>query len=173
MGNRAVVIFTDGKEISPAIYLHWHGGPESIYAFLAEMDRRKIRHGDPMRESARFCHIICDLFDNTEAGGLSVGLTRGPETLTKNAFQKIPADLGGNGLYVIVSTEGGKRQVSQRWVENGTFTKETQHLKRLSLKEIQAEKQDALKHRYNFTPQGVEDKTLAKLYQEMRPIIAY
>jgi hypothetical protein len=34
MGNRAYVVFESGNERSPAIYLHWQGGPESIYAFL-------------------------------------------------------------------------------------------------------------------------------------------
>jgi hypothetical protein len=172
MGNRAVVIFTDGKEISPAVFLYWNGGPESIYAFLAEMDRRKIRHGDTMYESARFCHIICDLFDGEMAGGLSIGLTNGPETLTKSAFQKIQADLGDNGLYVVVSKEGGERQVSQRWAEDPEFESNEIRLKRLSAKDIQAEKLQALGHRYNFTPDGEEDRTLATLFQKLRPVIA-
>ncbi len=39
MGNRATIIFTDGKKsFSPAVYLHWNGGPESVYAFLEELD---------------------------------------------------------------------------------------------------------------------------------------
>ena len=45
MGNRAAVVFTKGEEISPAVYLHNNGGPESIYSFLAELNRRKCGRG--------------------------------------------------------------------------------------------------------------------------------
>ena len=55
MGNRANIIFTNSDEsvLSPAIYLDWNGGAESIYAFLDEMDRRNIIFNDIMYESAK------------------------------------------------------------------------------------------------------------------------
>lgn len=68
MGNRAIVIFEDEKstEFSPAVYLHWNGGPESVYPFLDEMDRRHIRTGDGAYESARFIQLIGEYFDQDE-----------------------------------------------------------------------------------------------------------
>ena len=45
MGNRAFVIFTDGKTYSPAVYLHWNGGPESIYPMLDYMAKKGCRIG--------------------------------------------------------------------------------------------------------------------------------
>ena len=77
MGNRAFVVFTNQDEdvIGPAVYVHWNGGPESIYAFLTELDRRKIRNGGDMPyQVARFVHIIGDFFDGTEAGACSLGI---------------------------------------------------------------------------------------------------
>ena len=64
MGNRAIVIFSDKEEknILPAVYLHWNGGPESIYAFLDELDRRKV--GDNRHyETARFIQIVGEFMD--------------------------------------------------------------------------------------------------------------
>lgn len=112
MGNRANVVFTDGEEFSPAIYLHWNGGPESIYAFLSEMDRRKIRTGDVMYESARFCHIVGDFFDQDNIGGLSLGLANGlangPENDTPEAFAKVKTDSGDNGFYLVQRITNGQ-----------------------------------------------------------------
>ena len=62
MGNRATVIFQAQDTISPAIYLHWNGGPESVYQFLDELDRRKVR-GDADYEAARFVKIVGEFFD--------------------------------------------------------------------------------------------------------------
>lgn len=40
MGNRAYVVFEDRQgNRSPAVYLHWNGGPESIYAMLDTLAR--------------------------------------------------------------------------------------------------------------------------------------
>lgn len=111
MGNRANVVFTDGKEYSPAIYLHWNGGPESIYAFLAEMDRRKIRAGDTMYESARFCHIVGDFMDHNRISGLSLGLTNGPLSDSPAAFSKVQTDSGDNGFYLVQRTSNGNGRI--------------------------------------------------------------
>lgn len=100
MGNRAHVIFTDGTNISPAIYLHWNGGPDSVYPILAETERRMGgRFGDVEYSAARFTQAFGDFFDNEEQGGLSLGLVNGPKTITPEALK--PFDHGDNGVFVV------------------------------------------------------------------------
>mgnify|MGYP001559088044 CR=1 FL=1 len=100
MGNRAVVIFKHEKTLSPAVYLHWNGGLESILAFLQEMDRRKIRGGSNMDyQVARFIHVCCDFFDLAGATGLSVGTFNAPKSLTPASLKAICP--GDNGVFVI------------------------------------------------------------------------
>ena len=107
MGNRAYVIFEDkeSKSFSPAIYLHWNGGPESIYAFLDELDRRGVR-SDQEYEAARFVQIVGEYFMPDQ---LSLGVTSGPSSA---------ADLGrwageDNGLYLVCRTK--PRRVRRLW----------------------------------------------------------
>jgi hypothetical protein len=118
MGNRANVIFVTGdggmrpREISPAIYLHWNGGPESVYAFLAELDRRNVR-ADAEYEAARFVHVVGDFFDSDlgprswtpgecqEYEGLSLGIINGPKEITPEALANLRTDNGDNGFYVV------------------------------------------------------------------------
>src|SRR5947209_40290 len=105
MGNRAHVIFVskNGHPPSPAVYLHWNGGPESVYAFLGELKRRKAL-GTPDYAAARFAHVVGDFFDSNEAGSLSLGVVNGPDAITPEALA--PYDHGDNGIYV-VPTDGG------------------------------------------------------------------
>ncbi len=107
MGNRAHVIFEDkqSQHFSPAIYLHWNGGPESIYAFLDELDRRGVR-ADQEYEAARFVQIVGEYFMPDQ---LSLGVTSGPSSAE---------DLGrwageDNGLYLVCRAE--KRRVRRLW----------------------------------------------------------
>ena len=109
MGNRAYVIFEDkeSKSFSPAIYLHWNGGPESIYAFLDELDRRGVR-SDQEYEAARFAQIVADYFMPDQ---LSVGVMSGPSSA---------ADLGrwakeDNGLYLVCRAK--PRRVRRLWCD--------------------------------------------------------
>ena len=99
MGNRANVIFTNGERISPCIYLHWNGGPESVYAFLAELDRREVRP-DAEYEAARFTQIVGELFDERTRGGLSLGILNGPKSIDAVALSLLMTDQGDNGFYV-------------------------------------------------------------------------
>lgn len=104
MGNRAHVIFVDENTISPAVYLHWNGGPESVYGFLDELDRRKVRP-DGEYDCARFIQLIGEFFDQVTIGGHSLGVTNGPQEITLEALA--PYDHGDNGIYV-VSRGGGE-----------------------------------------------------------------
>ncbi len=68
MGDRALVIFTDGKEVSPTVYLHWSG--DRVPALLDELKVLMTgREGDVSYSAARFigiCHASID-------GNLSLG----------------------------------------------------------------------------------------------------
>jgi len=107
MGNRAYVIFEDrdSKTFSPAIYLHWNGGPESVYAFLDELDRRGVR-ADQEYEAARFVQVVGEYFMPDQ---LSLGVVSGPTSA---------ADLGrwareDNGLYLVCRAQ--PRRVRRLW----------------------------------------------------------
>jgi len=68
MGDRALILFTDGKEVSPTVYLHWSGSrvPELLDELKILMSDRL---GDVGYSAARFiglCHATID-------GSLSLG----------------------------------------------------------------------------------------------------
>ncbi len=69
MGNRALVIFYDERQISPTVYLHWNGGevPE-LLGDLAEY--MKGRYGDAEYAAARFTGLCHNLI----SGNLSLGI---------------------------------------------------------------------------------------------------
>jgi len=101
MGNRANVIFVDEqtKTISPAVYLHWNGGPESVYQFLDELDRREVSGNGAHYEAARFCQVVGEFFDQDAFSGTSLGIENGPRAINTNAL--LPYDMGDNGVYVV------------------------------------------------------------------------
>ena len=106
MGNRATIIFTDGKEsFSPAVYLHWNGGPESVYGFLEELNRRKAR-ADQDYECARFIELVGDFFDAKEFGNTSLGVVNGPQSDSLKDLDKVYTDHGNNGFYLVNRTNG-------------------------------------------------------------------
>jgi hypothetical protein len=69
MGDRALVIFTDGNEVSPTVYLHWHGQqvPELLKEIAALMADRL---DDVSYTAARFIGIC----HNSIKGNLSLGV---------------------------------------------------------------------------------------------------
>ena len=156
MGNRAIVIFSDKDrtEFSPAVYLHWNGGPESVYQFLDELDRRKIRGGDDLSyQSARFVHVVADFMDQDEATGLSLGIFNGPESLEAEALE--PFQQGDNGIYVVYRG-GGERQV-WRFGPDGEW----------GVDSVEQEYRMALKSDY-YTKDG----GFRTLFEEQRPKIS-
>ena len=128
MGNRATVIFADKdwKNLSCVVYLHWNGGPESIYCFLDEMDRREIRINDPSYESARFVHIVGDFFDQDSITGLSLGIWNGPKSMDVADLGEFDSD---NGLYVVMRMRNKKIKKYTREVRRFvmTYDKEGHH----------------------------------------------
>lgn len=74
MGDRALIHFHDGKEMSPCIYLHWGG--ESVPALLAKTrERMDSRGGDVSYTTARCVGIAHEESD----GNLSLGVWNGPD----------------------------------------------------------------------------------------------
>ena len=69
MGDRALVIFTDGKAASPTVYLHWHGSkvPELLQKLAECMQGRE---GDLWYACARFIGICHEAIE----GNLSLGV---------------------------------------------------------------------------------------------------
>ena len=87
MGNRAVIATSD-ISTSPAIYLHWNGGPESVLAFLDAAKELGFR--DPTMDAAYgtayLQALICIFFGD----GMSTGIS---------ALKKSDTDNGDNGVY--------------------------------------------------------------------------
>lgn len=160
MGNRATVIFTDqlGQNISPVVYLHWNGGPESIYGFLDELDRRRVRT-DVDYTAARFIHVVGDYFDGEGgAGSLSLGVAAGPQQIdaeTVAAFNP-----GDNGVYVVTRREAWDEQplyVRRFTADRGEWTPE----------QVAAEEQAARLHGYHWPEPGTD--SMADVFAKLRP----
>jgi hypothetical protein len=158
MGNRATVIFTDGKKrFSPAVYLHWNGGPESAYAFLEELDRRRQR-ADQDYECARFIQLIGEFFDQDRISSTSLGIVNGPNSDNVCDLGKVRTDHGDNGFYLVNRTI--KPMKVRRFREELADRATWQYtLVELPPERVIAEREAAEKHEYR---QGVRD-TFAKI----------
>ena len=153
MGNRATVIFTDGKKsFSPAVYLHWNGGPESVYGFLEELNRRKAR-ADQEYECARFIELVGDFFDQDEFGSTSLGVTNGPKSDKPEDLAKVNTDHSDNGFYLVNRTNN-HMQV-RRFIERhkGDWSKPDSvsfYLDEMSPEQVEQERLLAYKDNYGL-----------------------
>lgn len=142
MGNRAHIIFwhrdRDEPRFSPAVYLHWNGGPESVYGFLEELDRREVR-ADQEYEAARFVQIVGEFFDNDGEGGLSLGIVNGPKSDTPSDLE--PFDHGDNGVYLVDRVKG-------RTVRRFTDENNDRGLQEWPAEKVERERLDAERHEY-------------------------
>jgi hypothetical protein len=153
MGNRATVIFTDGKKrFSPAVYLHWNGGPESVYAFLEELDRRRQRC-DQDYECARFIQLIGEFFDQDRISSTSLGVVNGPKSDNICDLLKVRTDHGDNGFYLVNRTVEPMNVRRFREQLDGATGKYT--LVELPSGQVAAEREAAAKHEYRKTFRGV------------------
>ena len=126
MGDRGNIIFGSGDAISPAIYLHRNGGPESVYGFLTLLKRRGV--GGPVDYvAARFVQLVGEVFDGREGdGNLPFGIVNGPEAITLDALDRVATDQTDNGFYVVapgyevrrfLRRRGGLAEKPPEWVE--------------------------------------------------------
>ena len=107
MGNRAIVVFTDGKEYSCGIYLHWHGDPTFVAELIAEAIPR-MRAGDVQYSAARFCGVR---HENMH-GNLSLGLVRPPTQQEQKNWDKYSQ--GNNGVSVVEVTDWTMKWFGQK-----------------------------------------------------------
>lgn len=142
MANKATIIFTDGKQsFSPAVYLHWSGGPESVYAFLEELNRRKVR-ADQEYECARFIQLIGEFFDKHQRTDLSLGVINGPKSDAPDELYKVEHSDGDNGIYLVNRTNGNMmvRRFREDWDHHTLVEFTPDH--------VEAERQQADEHKY-------------------------
>lgn len=76
MGDRALVMFHNGTDVSPVVYLHWNGS--DVGSLLAATRVRMVgREGDVGYTTARFVGLAHERIP----GNLSLGIMPGPATL--------------------------------------------------------------------------------------------
>lgn len=133
MGNRAFVAFTDRNQSKPrvGIYLHWNGGPETVYAIVDVLKERGCLNHSAGYTTARFAHLACHLLDGD---GLSVGI----DTFTTPMQCANCAD--DNGLYIYDIGSGEM----QRYISTG-FANQP---RKLSPAEVKSEERRARLHKY-------------------------
>ena len=139
MGNRANIIFTNENEtkISPVVYLHWNGGPESVYQFLDELDYRKIRGAEDVSyQCARFIQLIGEFLDGDEYSSTSLGVLDSPKDLSIKSLSKI--DPGDNGTYLVIRS---KKRTVRRFTGYPV-------LKEWTTEEVEQERQSAYSDDY-------------------------
>jgi len=74
MGDQAIIHFTNGQEIGPAIYLHWDG--YRVSELLSKAQKvMEGRIGDVPYTTARAIGVACEMIP----GSLSLGCWSGPE----------------------------------------------------------------------------------------------
>lgn len=168
MGNRANVVFHNPKtgKISPGVYLHWNGGPESVYAFLDELDRRNVR-ADQEYEVARFVHIVADFFDSDAAGSLSLGVFEGPPEISPSGLSTMNTDLADNGVYVVTRNVPGLGRVVRRFHEVNWSKEGGSVIKEVSREEVEAERKAAYRH-----PNMGKKEGIPATFLKLRPKIA-
>ena len=151
MGNRAVIAFVDNNQPKPevAVYMHWNGGPESVYAILDVMKEKRGFCHSAAYSTARFAHLACALVGHD---GHSVGIeaVRG---LT------VMAGMGeDNGLYLV--------NVSDQSVERYTLKRESGRVCKASAGAVDAERIACLSHKY-WVDDAIRNKLRAACAEEV------
>ena len=100
MGNRASVVFFDDDQISPTVYLHWHG--DAVPDWLNQLKgRMNGRYSDASYAAARFvgiCHAGIE-------GNLSLGILSNDFSLEDlRCPDRMESESPGNAGMVVVNT---------------------------------------------------------------------
>jgi hypothetical protein len=136
MGNCAR-IFLDAVP-GVAVYLHWNGGPESVYPFVAYAKAAGVRLSDP-HGIARLCQIIGNFFGGT--------LSLGVEAIDQTEPNWESLWVEDNGLYFFDAQGECTRRVVSTW--NGC--------RDLTDAERATERADAARHRYATDTPSIAD----------------
>jgi len=146
MGNRAVITFEENPTPeSIGVYLHFNGGPESVYTFLQALDHYHVRDNqDQEYQLARVVQIIANFLGGT----ISIGVGK---------LQRLDCT-GNHGVYV-VNRLNGKLKVRR---SDGEFIGPLRTFRKFwRVAKVAAEKKAALAHAYNLLdPTKPESKTL-------------
>jgi hypothetical protein len=141
MGNRAVICFETtkyvidkktgvykpkGKTVEAfALYLHWNGGPESIYAFLDVCNKRFADRGN---DHGYFAARLTETIGRFFGGNLSLGLLSVSSTAIAAINCKRPSVVdeelsqGDNGVYVLGHRDNDGFTVVGRYVDGKALT---------------------------------------------------
>lgn len=119
MGDRALVVFTDGKDVSPVVYLHWNGTevPEWLNELKSLMVGRATnaactlkvggRASDLNYTTARFIGIC----HSHISGNLSLGTWSTPEPLRQavlcNKTGVLTDESHGDAGFIVVNVNDG------------------------------------------------------------------
>ncbi|MBS0265380.1 MAG: hypothetical protein JSS02_25825 [Planctomycetes bacterium] len=114
MGDRACVIFFDATDVSPTVYLHWHG--DRVPTWLDDLKTRMAgRYSDAHYAAARFVGLCHERI----SGNLSLGIRSNSLTLTKVRDPlRIRDESPGDAGVVIVDT------ADFRWTAHGGYLAE-------------------------------------------------
>jgi hypothetical protein len=125
--------------------LNWNGGPESVYAFLEELGRRRQR-ADQDYECARFIQLIGEFFDQDRISSTSLGVANGPNSDNICDLVKVGTDHGDNGFYLVNRT--AEVMHVRRFREQLDHTAQKFTLVELPPEWVKAEREAAEKHEY-------------------------
>lgn len=133
MGNRAAIAFIDQQTRKPEtfVYMHWNGGPESVYAILDVLKEKDRMSHSSEYTTARFAHLACELIDSD---GLSVGV------MAFNTIMQAANMADDNGLYVFDISSGKM----DRYICRGY----AQEPRKLAKAETDREERCARQHKY-------------------------
>lgn len=108
MSNSAVVQFGMDPATAPAVYLHRHGDPASVQAFLDVAKRLSVRDNDPTYAAARFTQNVSSDICSAEIAANVIGGTLG---IGVGPMAEAPNDLD-HGVYVVDGLDVIDRQRS-------------------------------------------------------------
>lgn len=104
MSNCALLVFdtmprdTTGKAPLPSLYLHWNGGPESVYAFVAAT-MHAYHEGRPCHDMSAFAARMIETCCRFHSDGLSSYVSAVNRSDLKAGKWLDNIDPGCNGVY--------------------------------------------------------------------------
>jgi hypothetical protein len=125
MGNRALIVFCDATETTgAAVYLHWNGGPETVYAVLDYLASKGGMRHDASYTTARFIQIA----GNFLGGTMSLGVQGAPSLVSEVREQAASLSHGDNGIYLVLVGAGSYttigRYLDGAWLDEAAIKAE-------------------------------------------------